>query len=51
MSKEYEKNEGPLLMSILKVDIAIASSFFLISYSLVPKIEICLKYCLDKNPK
>jgi len=25
--------------------------FFLISYSLVPKIEICLKYFLNKNSK
>ena len=25
--------------------------FFLIFYSLVPKIEICLKYFVKKNPK
>ena len=35
-------------MSILKV-IYLAALFFQISYSLVPKIEICLKYFLDKN--
>ena len=36
-------------MSILKVDIAMASLIFLISYLLVTKIEIRLKYFLDKN--
>ena len=38
-------------MSISKVDKMIVVSFFMISYLLVPKIEICLKYFLDKNPK
>ena len=36
-------------MSILKVDITIVSLFFVIYYAWVPKIEICLKYFLDKN--
>ena len=36
-------------MSILKVDKTLVPSFFLIFYSLVSKIEICLKYILDKN--
>ena len=35
-------------MSILKVTF-LAALFFQISYSLVPKIEICLKYFLEKN--
>ena len=35
-------------MSILKVDYS-GSIFFQISYSFVPKIEICVKYFLDKN--
>ena len=35
-------------MSILKVDYLVPL-FFLISYSLVLKIESCLKYFLDKN--
>ena len=38
-------------MSILKVDITIVPLFFLIYYALVPKLEICLKYFLDKFPK
>ena len=38
-------------MPILKVDIKILSLFFLISFSMVPNIEICLIYILDKNPK
>ena len=39
-------------MSILKVNIAIVPLFFfLISYSLVPKIKICLKYFWTKIPK
>ena len=36
-------------MSILKVDMTIVPLFYLIYYSLVPKIEICLKYFLDKK--
>ena len=36
-------------MSILKVDITIVPLFFLMLYALVPKIEICVKYFLDKN--
>ena len=35
-------------MSILKVDYMVAI-FVQISYSLVPKIEVCLKYFLDKK--
>ena len=38
-------------MSILKVDITIVPLFFLISYSLVPKLKICPKYFLNKNYK
>ena len=37
-------------MSILKVYITRVPSLFLISYFLVPKIEICPKYFLDKIP-
>ena len=37
-------------MSILKV-IYLVNLFFRFSYLLVPKIEICLNYFLDKNPK
>ena len=37
-------------MSILKV-IYLVPYYFQISYLLVPKIEICLKYFLDKNHK
>ena len=36
-------------MSLSKVDIKIVPQFFLISYSLVPKIEICLSYFLEKK--
>ena len=37
-------------MSILKVDKTLVPLFFLFFfYSLVSKIEICLKYILDKN--
>ena len=35
-------------MSILKVDITIVPLFFLIFYSLIPILEICLKYFLNK---
>ena len=35
-------------MSILKVDYLV-TIFFQNSYSLVPKIKVCLKYFLDKN--
>ena len=40
-------------MSILKVGILVAPLFFINSYSLVPKVEICLKYILfgQKSPK
>ena len=37
--------------SILKSDITIVPLCFLMFYLLVTKIEICLKYFLDKNPK
>ena len=40
------KNKGTLVMSILKVGILVAPLFFINSYSLVPKVEICLKYIL-----
>ena len=45
------KNKGTICMPILKVDIKILPLIFLISFSMVPKIEICLIYVLDKNPK
>ena len=38
-----------MVLSTLKFDIVIVPLFFLSSYLLVPKIEICLKYFLDKN--
>ena len=38
-------------MSILKVVITMVSLFFMISYSLVAKIEICLNDYLDKKQK
>ena len=38
-----------IAMSFLKGDITIVVVLFLISYSLVTKFEICLKYFLDKN--
>ena len=37
-------------MSILKV-IYLVHLIFQIFYLLVPKIDICLKYILDKNPQ
>ena len=40
-----------LVLSISKVDIVIVPLLYLISYLLVGKIEICLKYFLDKNAK
>ena len=45
------KNKGNFVTSILIVDITIVPLCFLISYVFVSKIEICLKYFLDKNPK
>ena len=44
------KIKGNFVMSILKV-LLIMHLLFQVSYLLVPKIEICLKYFLDKNPK
>ena len=38
-------------MSILKVDVTIVPLFFLIRYSLIHEINICLEYFLEKNPK
>ena len=38
-------------MSIIKVDYTNLRLFLQIFYSLVPKIEICLEYFLDKNPR
>ena len=49
-SKKSENVMGTFVISILKVDYLVAI-FFQISYSLVLKIGICLKYFLDKNPK
>ena len=46
-----QKNEGTIVVSTFKIDITTATLFFLIFYSLVPKIEICLNYYLDKNPQ
>ena len=46
MSKKSDK-----LKATLKIDITIVPLFFQMSDLLVPKIEICLKYFLDKNSK
>ena len=50
-TKEYKigKNEGTLVITTFKIDRMKVPLFFLILYSLVSKIEICLKYFLDKN--
>ena len=45
---EIWKSKGTFVMSIIKIDYLV-TIFFQISYSLVPKIDICLKYLLDKN--
>ena len=47
-TKEWEirKTKGIFVMSILKVFYMVAI-FFQVSYSLVPKIEICLKKIVD----
>ena len=44
------ESKGSFVTSILKV-IYLMPLFFHISNLLVPKIEICLKYYLDKNPQ
>ena len=44
MSKKSDK-----LKATLKIDITIVPLFFQMSDLLVPKIEICLKYFLDKK--
>ena len=38
------KKSGTQNESLLEFDKALVLLFFLVSYSLVPKIEICLKY-------
>ena len=38
-------------MSILKLDTSMVPLFFPIPYWLVPKIETCLRYFLEKNPQ
>jgi len=48
MSTTSEKLKALFVMSILKVDY-LAVTLFRISYSLEPKIEIFLKYFLDKK--
>ena len=44
-----QKNKDSYVTSILIVDKKYMFSFFLISYSLAPKIEICPKYFLHKK--
>jgi hypothetical protein len=48
--KKIWKSKGTFVMSIFKV-IYLEPLFFQISYLLLPRIEICLKYFLDKNPQ
>ena len=48
-NEKYRKIKELLYMPILKVEIVVAPLFFMNSYSLVPKVEICL--FSDKNPK
>ena len=43
------KIKGTFVKSILKVNARLVTLLFLIFYSLVPKIEIYLKYFLEKN--
>ena len=38
-------------MSTFKIDITKGPLFFLISYLLLPKIEVCIKYFLNKIPQ
>ena len=47
---EIRNSKDTFVVSILKVDYFVAICFQ-ISYSLVPRIGICLKYFLDKNLK
>jgi hypothetical protein len=49
MTKESEKNKDTFVLSILKVAIRIVLLFLQISYSLVLKIEMVLKYFLEKK--
>ena len=45
------ENKNTVCIAISKVKITMSPLFFLISYSLVPKIEICLEKFLDKSSK
>ena len=47
-SNKSEK-KGTFVMSILNIDYLVATYIFSFFNSLVPKIDICLKYFLDKN--
>ena len=47
-TKEWKINKITIVLSTFKIDIV--PLFFLIFYSLAPKIEICLNSFLDKNP-
>ena len=51
-TNEYKlrKTKGTFVISTFKADYMVPL-FFLIFYLLVPKIESCFKYFLDKNPK
>ena len=48
-SKKSEKNKGTIVIPTFKIDITKVPLFFRIFYPLEPKIEICLKYFLDKS--
>ena len=50
-TKEYKirENKGTFILSILKVVITRVPLFFPILHSLVPTIEICLRWFMDKN--
>ena len=50
-TREYKigKNKGTLVITTFKIDSMKVPLFFLMFGLLVPKIEICLKYFLDKK--
>ena len=52
--KRYQQvkiqKKGTYVVSILKVDKTLVPLFFLFFYSLVSKIEICVKYVFEKIP-
>ena len=49
MIKKPEKNDRTLVRSTFKIDTTIVPLFYQTFYLLVPKIEICLKYVLEKK--